>query len=61
MIGTRTGPGFSYDQIVPAVERIVMAYLNLRTDADETFLQTYKRLGMEPFKSALYTETTRAA
>ena len=61
VIGTRTGPGFSYDQIVPAVERIVMAYLELRADADETFLQTYKRLGMEPFKAALYTEKTRAA
>jgi len=56
VIGTRTGPGFSYDQIVPAIERLVMAYLELRADAGEAFLQTYKRLGMEPFKEALYPE-----
>jgi sulfite reductase (NADPH) hemoprotein beta-component len=56
VIGTRTGPGFSYDHIVPAIERIVMAYLSLRADAGETFLQTYRRLGMEPFKMALYPE-----
>jgi len=56
VIGTRTGPGFSYDQIVPAIERIVMTYLDLRADAGEAFLQTYKRLGMEPFKAALYVE-----
>ena len=52
-IGQRTGPGFAYDQIVPAVERIVLAYLDLRAEA-ETFLQTYARVGMAPFKAALY-------
>jgi sulfite reductase (NADPH) hemoprotein beta-component len=61
VIGTRTGPGFSYDQIVPAIERIVMAYLKLRADAGETFLQTYRRLGMEPFKTALYPEAAPRA
>ena len=53
-IGTRTGPGFAYDEIIPAIERIVYAYLDLRTDESEQFLQTYRRVGMEPFKSALY-------
>ena len=59
-IGTRTGPGFAYDEIVPAVERIIEAYLDVREDASETFLQTYRRLGMEPFKAALYGEEARA-
>ncbi|MEL7114400.1 MAG: nitrite/sulfite reductase [Pseudomonadota bacterium] len=54
VIGSRTGPGFAYDAIVPAIERIVFAYLDQRTDPDETFLATYKRVGMEPFKTALY-------
>ncbi|WP_397542956.1 nitrite/sulfite reductase [Roseovarius salis] len=53
-IGQRTGPGFSAGEIVPAVERIVHAYLDLREGPGETFLQTYRRVGMEPFKSALY-------
>ncbi len=61
VIGTRTGPGFAYDQIVPAIERIVQAYLDLRESRDETFLDAYKRVGMEPFKSALYPEAQRAA
>ena len=53
-IGTRTGPGFSADEIIPAVERIVYAYLELRDGPQETFLQAYRRVGMEPFKAALY-------
>ena len=53
-LGDRTGPGFGYDEIVPAIERLVDAYLEHREDADETFLQTYRRLGMAPFKAALY-------
>ena len=61
VIGTRTGPGFAYDQIVPAIERIVQAYLDLRESRNETFLDAYKRVGMEPFKSALYPEAQRAA
>ena len=55
-IGERAGPGFSADEIVPAVERLVLAYLDLRHGRDETFLETYRRLGAEPFKAALYPE-----
>jgi sulfite reductase (NADPH) hemoprotein beta-component len=57
-IGERTGPGFSYEEIVPAIERILRAYLDLRQSPDETFLQAYRRLGMEPFKTALYGDGT---
>lgn len=53
-IGEKTGPGFAYDEIVPAIERIIRAYLEIREDASETFLQTYRRAGFAPFKSALY-------
>lgn len=54
VIGDRTGPGFAYDEIIPAIERLIYAYLDVRTDADETFLAAYRRLGMGPFKEALY-------
>lgn len=54
VIGERAGPGFAYDEIVPAIERLVAAYLALRDGRDETFLQTYRRLGLAPFKAALY-------
>jgi sulfite reductase (NADPH) hemoprotein beta-component len=53
-IGEKTGPGFAYDEITPAIERIIQAYLEIRQDASETFLQTYRRVGLAPFKSALY-------
>ncbi len=53
-IGERAGPGFAYDDIVPAIERILRAYLALREDPDETFLDAYRRVGLAPFKTALY-------
>ena len=59
-IGERAGPGFAYDDIVPAIERLIGAYLELRQDASETFLDTYRRLGADPFKAALYPEKEKA-
>ena len=59
-IGERAGPGFSAEEIVPAIERLVTGYLDLRTDADETFLQTYRRLGRKPFKAILYPSEDKA-
>ncbi|MGJ8612043.1 MAG: nitrite/sulfite reductase [Octadecabacter sp.] len=53
-VGERAGPGFSADDIVPAIERLVLGYMDLRTDADETFIETYRRLGAAPFKDILY-------
>ncbi len=55
-IGERAGPGFSADEIIPAIERLIEAYLTHREGAEETFLQAYRRLGMAPFKAALYPE-----
>ena len=59
-IGERAGPGFSAEEIVPAIERLVEAYLTLRATSEETFLETYRRLGLTPFKSALYPEKEAA-
>ncbi|MBU2993109.1 nitrite/sulfite reductase [Octadecabacter sp. 1_MG-2023] len=53
-VGERAGPGFSADDIVPAIERLVIGYMDLRDSADETFIQTYRRLGAAPFKDILY-------
>jgi|TARA_B110000240_G_scaffold80830_1_gene92174 sulfite reductase (NADPH) hemoprotein beta-component len=53
-LGTRAGPGFGAKDIVPAIERLVLGYIELRADADETFLQSYQRLGAAPFKALLY-------
>ena len=55
-VGQRAGPGFSAEEIIPAIERLVLAYLDLRDSRDETFLDAFRRLGMAPFKAALYPE-----
>ncbi len=52
-LGKITGPGFDEDGIVDAVERAVEKYRDLREDG-ERFLDTYRRVGMEPFKEAIY-------
>ena len=56
-LGERTGPGFPADEIVPAVERLIDAYIECRSGRDESFLATYRRVGMSPFKAALYADT----
>ena len=55
-IGDRAGRGFAAEELVPAIERVVDAYLYLRTGKDEEFIETYRRLGLAPFKAALYPE-----
>ncbi|QGA57186.1 nitrite/sulfite reductase [Brucella sp. 2280] len=60
-IGEITGRGFSSEEVVDAIETIVDTYLGLRESAEETFLAAYRRVGMEPFKRALYGEIRSAA
>ena len=48
-----TGPGFTEDGVIEAVDKVTDVYLALRT-GEERFLDTYRRIGMEPFKEALY-------
>ncbi len=60
-LGERVGPGFSADAILPAVETLVETYLGLRLDEGETFLETFRRVGIEPFRAALYPAKTRGA
>jgi sulfite reductase (NADPH) hemoprotein beta-component len=47
------GPGFSEDGVVDAVEKALETYRALRQDG-ERFLDTYRRVGLDPFKAALY-------
>ena len=52
-LGKITGPGFSEDGIVDAIERVTDHYVAVRADG-ERFLDTYRRVGMESFKEAIY-------
>ncbi len=52
-LGKITGPGFDEDGIVDAIEKATDVYL-ARRDSGERFLDTYRRIGVEPFKEAIY-------
>ncbi|MDB5741118.1 MAG: hypothetical protein JWP16_2158 [Alphaproteobacteria bacterium] len=52
-IGDIMGPGFTEHEIAGAVERVVDVYLAQR-NSGERFLDTYRRIGMAPFKAAAY-------
>ena len=59
-IGEILGPGFGKDDIADAVERVIGAYLELRQDG-ERFLDTYRRVGIVPFKNVAYGQDLHAA
>jgi sulfite reductase (NADPH) hemoprotein beta-component len=48
-----TGPGFSENGVVDAIETVIETYLGCRKEG-EGFLHTYRRLGAEPFRQAIY-------
>jgi sulfite reductase (NADPH) hemoprotein beta-component len=59
-IGDIMGPGFPSHEIANAVERVVDHYVKVRQPG-ERFLDTYRRIGMEPFKNVAYLEQLHAA
>ncbi len=52
-IGKIIGPGFDENGVVDAVEKATEVYKTLR-EGDERFIDTYRRVGLEPFKEAIY-------
>jgi len=52
-LGRITGPGFDEDGVVDAIERTLDKYRAVR-EPGERFLDTYRRVGFEPFKEAIY-------
>ena len=52
-IGVIAGPAFASDEIVGAIELVTDTYLALRTPG-ERFIDTYRRIGLKPFKERLY-------
>jgi sulfite reductase (NADPH) hemoprotein beta-component len=52
-IGDILGPAFDENAIVDAVEKVVEVYLARRADG-ERFVDTYRRVGKEPFKEHVY-------
>ena len=52
-LGKITGRGFDEEGIVDAVEKATDVYLANKDDG-ERFIDTYRRIGIEPFKEAIY-------
>lgn len=52
-LGSILGPGFSYSGVIDAVEKLIEKYQSIRLEG-ERFLDTYRRVGADPFKEALY-------
>jgi sulfite reductase (NADPH) hemoprotein beta-component len=53
-LGALLGPAVPYGEVADVVEDVVAAYLELRARPDEIFLETVKRVGVEPFKERVY-------
>ena len=52
-IGKILGPSFSQDDMPDVIDKLLTTYLELREE-DEIFLDTYRRVGIEPFKERVY-------
>jgi sulfite reductase (NADPH) hemoprotein beta-component len=52
-LGTILGPAVESDKVVEAVDALVATYLDAR-QTGERFVDTYRRIGAEPFKESVY-------
>jgi sulfite reductase (NADPH) hemoprotein beta-component len=52
-LGKVLGPSFAQEEIPGVVEKIIAVYLSKR-EGKERFIDTYNRLGIEPFKEHVY-------
>jgi sulfite reductase (NADPH) hemoprotein beta-component len=55
-IGKIIGPSLSRAEVPDAIERLIERYLSLRPSAEEQFVDTVARVGLEPFKEAVYAQ-----
>lgn len=54
-LGKIVGPSFAADEIPKVVRKLVEVFVAHR-QPEEPFLQTYRRIGIEPFKEAVYAQ-----
>ncbi len=52
-LGKIIGRGFTKDEVIEVVDKLLDTYLELR-EGDEAFIDTYRRVGMNPFKERVY-------
>lgn len=56
-IGRVIGPSFKREQIPEVIQKIVDTYLAARDSEVEHFIDVVERIGIEPFKAAVYSRT----
>jgi len=59
-LGDRLGPGLPQAEVPGAIRKIVDTFL-VKREHDERFIDTYRRVGIEPFKEAVYGSESQAA
>ncbi len=52
-LGKILGPSFRQEEMPAVIDRIIRTFVDLRNE-EETFLQTYRRVGIDPFKERVY-------
>jgi sulfite reductase (NADPH) hemoprotein beta-component len=52
-LGGVLGPSFGENEVPEVVEKILTIYIEQRK-GDESFLDTYRRIGVTPFKESVY-------
>ena len=58
-LGDRLGPSIAKDKVADTIEKLLQVYLEQRTE-DERFLDTYRRIGIAPFKQRVYASASVA-
>jgi len=59
-IGKVIGPSFYADEIPDVITNVINTYVDQRS-AEESFIETYRRLGVAPFKEAAYKDKSENA
>jgi len=52
-LGKILGPSFAQDDMPDVIEKLIDVYVEKRTE-DERFIDTYQRIGIDPFKERVY-------
>ena len=52
-LGKILGPSFAQDDMADVIEKLISVYVERRTE-DERFIDTYQRIGIDPFKERVY-------
>jgi sulfite reductase (NADPH) hemoprotein beta-component len=59
-LGDRLGPSIARDQVVDTIAKLIETFVDHRQEG-ETFVETYRRIGIEPYKGKVYGEEDATA